>query len=994
MRQWKKYLGIGLSAAMLIAAVQPTQMQNVLAEESVRDEEIGQTVSGNETDLIDDYLSGAVEEQDKIIISESEPETVTAEAKSFLTAGSEDTNIASGHVDNGTEQGVDWVIDAEGKLTVTGTGDFKQPSGYPIWYDYRDRINSAVVDLKETTDASGMFNGCGYLESIDLSRFDTSSVIYMNSMFYGCSRLSELDVSKFDTSNVKDMSSMFSRCSNLSKLDLSKFDTSNVKKMIEMFYICSNLSELDVSGFDTGNVEDMYGMFYGCSSLSGLDVSGFNTKKVVDMGSMFGGCSSLSKLDLSKFDTSNVKIMGAMFSGCSSINELDVRGFNTSKVIDMGSMFCRCSSLKSLDVRGFDTSKVTDMSSMFSDCSGLKSLDVGGFDTSSVTSMQVMFGNCSSLESLDVSAFDTSNVKDMLDMFRDCGSLESLDVRGFDTSKVTGMSAMFGNCSSLKSLDVSGFDTSNVMSMSGMLSNCSSLKSLDVSGFDTSKVRSMSEMFCGCSSLKELDVSSFNTRNVERMDDMFSYCESLKELDVSGFDTSNVTDMRYMFSYCKDLEELDVRGFDTSKVRKMHYMFCRCSSLKKLDLSGFDTSNLSKDVIGGDSIPYKIVNGMFRGCDSLIMIKTIVQNVSIDLEAIYYDAQGNFYGYMPQNMSESIWLYRSKELIGSEPREYVLSFDANGGVMKEVSKVVTENESYKVLPTPTRVEYVFTGWYTAKEGGEKVTSDTVCKGDATVYAHWKFEKRYIPEYAVTSENVNAVRDEIKAASNDALVEELKDEEAVAALDAIEKTYKEINGIRENAPISTLSDVDAKKIEVTGAALNMDSGEITLKIIPAKNDDTVYPSNYNNNFVFDMSVIAVKADGTIVDFSKELDIPVTVSLPIPEQININRVKLLHKHSDGTMEEVDVKIDKENCTATFTVTHFSLFAFVELAALLGDINGDGDIDAKDRMYLARALAGWDGYTVPGVELADFNGDGEVNAKDRMYLARKLAGWEGYE
>ena len=32
--------------------------------------------------------------------------------------------------------------------------------------------------------------------------------------------------------------------------------------------------------------------------------------------------------------------------------------------------------------------------------------------------------------------------------------------------------------------------------------------------------------------------------------------------------------------------------------------------------------------------------------------------------------------------------------------------------------------------------------------------------------------------------------------------------------------------------------------------------------------------------------------------------------------------------------------------------------------------------------------------GVELADFNGDREVNAKDRMYLARKLAGWEGYE
>lgn len=64
------------------------------------------------------------------------------------------------------------------------------------------------------------------------------------------------------------------------------------------------------------------------------------------------------------------------------------------------------------------------------------------------------------------------------------------------------------------------------------------------------------------------------------------------------------------------------------------------------------------------------------------------------------------------------------------------------------------------------------------------------------------------------------------------------------------------------------------------------------------------------------------------------------------------------------------------------------------ILGDMNGDNTVDAKDRMYLARALAGWSGYTLPGVELADLTDDGKVDAKDRMYLARKLAGWSGYE
>ncbi|MBQ2546534.1 MAG: hypothetical protein II557_09615, partial [Clostridia bacterium] len=31
----------------------------------------------------------------------------------------------------------------------------------------------------------------------------------------------------------------------------------------------------------------------------------------------------------------------------------------------------------------------------------------------------------------------------------------------------------------------------------------------------------------------------------------------------------------------------------------------------------------------------------------------------------------------------------------------------------------------------------------------------------------------------------------------------------------------------------------------------------------------------------------------------------------------------------------------------------------ARLVGDINGDGEITAQDRMILARYLAGWEGY-----------------------------------
>ncbi|MBQ8118993.1 MAG: dockerin type I repeat-containing protein [Lachnospiraceae bacterium] len=256
---------------------------------------------------------------------------------------------------------------------------------------------------------------------------------------------------------------------------------------------------------------------------------------------------------------------------------------------------------------------------------------------------------------------------------------------------------------------------------------------------------------------------------------------------------------------------------------------------------------------------------------------------------------------------------------------------------------------------------------------------------------------------ITTETVDTVLGDLMNKSNEQLVAELQETEAVKALDTIEETYKEAHDITEKAPESAVTEIPADKIEMIGAALNVGDTEtgttVALKIDQTEELPEIDETDFKvkNMIVFDMSVVAKKADGTDadVDFSKELAIPVTVTLPVPAKINIDTVKIFHQQSDGTMEEVDAKIDKANRTATFTVTHFSLFAFVdELLAQLGDINGDGDINAKDRMYLARALAGWDGYAVPGVELADFNGDGEVNAKDRMYLARKLAGWEGYE
>ena len=60
---------------------------------------------------------------------------------------------------------------------------------------------------------------------------------------------------------------------------------------------------------------------------------------------------------------------------------------------------------------------------------------------------------------------------------------------------------------------------------------------------------------------------------------------------------------------------------------------------------------------------------------------------------------------------------------------------------------------------------------------------------------------------------------------------------------------------------------------------------------------------------------------------------------------------------------------------------------MPTILGDANGDGYVDGRDLLRLARYMAG-DGVTVD-MAGADVNGDGNVDGRDVLRLAKQLAG-----
>lgn len=258
--------------------------------------------------------------------------------------------------------------------------------------------NIENLNTSEVTDMSEMFDGCRYLQSLDVSHFMTDNVKDMNTMFTSCSYLSSLDVSHFNTANVENMAGMFANCSSLTTLDLCNFNTDKVTDMSCMFSFCSHLNSLDLSSFNTENVTDMEEMFFLCEKLQSLDLSNFNTRDVTDMFYMFAGCYSLQSLDLSSFDTENVTQMSNMFASCYSLTSLDLSSFNTKNVTDMHQMFAGCRELQHIDFSSFDTEKVRDMGCMFEDCISLSSVNLENFYIDDDTYLNGMFLRCSSLK--------------------------------------------------------------------------------------------------------------------------------------------------------------------------------------------------------------------------------------------------------------------------------------------------------------------------------------------------------------------------------------------------------------------------------------------------------------------------------------------------------------------------------------------------------------------------------------------------------------------
>ena len=151
---------------------------------------------------------------------------------------------------------------------------------------------------------------------------------------------------------------------------------------------------------------------------------------------------------------------------------------------------------------------------------------------------------------------------------------------------------------------------------------------------------------------------------------------------------------------------------------------------------------------------------------------------------------------------------------------YIVIFDANGGSVDPTSAVTVAGKLTS-LPIPTYDGYNFLGWYTQKDGGEKVTTDTVFAMDSTIYAHWS----NIP---VTSLELNKGTLTLQEKDSDTLTVTVKPDDATNRGVTWESSDTSIATVSEDGTVTAISAGNAT-ITATAADGSGISASCTLTV---------------------------------------------------------------------------------------------------------------------------------------------------------------------
>ena len=794
---------------------------------------------------------------------------------------------------------------------------------------------------------AGPFEGCSSLKMVDFEEGITSIPAYL---FSHCSGLEEVDIPETVTYIGTQA---FDQCINIKTLILH-----------------DGLATIDEAAF--ANLSNLENISFP-SSVTAIGIWGF------------AGNKKLTEVDL---PIKLAKIGKGAFYNCPNLEQVTIHKEISTVLAEKGP-FIDNTSIKKVILEDGMTSIPAYL---FEYCKGLESFEM----PNSITEIgNYAFRGCSGIKELNIPDSVTTIYNFA---FMDCTALEKIII----PDSVTGMGTnTFSGCTALK---MAKLPKGRITITNGTFKNCSSLKTVNIPdnvktiGDDAFYNTAIPEIelpsnvnligknaFRGCKNLKSV---TLNDALTSIGNNAFYDCDALKEITIPN----NVTSLgTYAFADCEILEKVEL-GSGLTEIPA--YAFNLCPSIT--------------DMV----IPYrvsKINNNAFTNCVGLVNI-TIPRAVSSMGDNVFsYPTKMTVYGvagtYAEQYANEKGMTFVNQEIPVTELKLDKDDVIINKNATTKLNLVVIPDNFTDAITWKSNNESIVTvddnGKITAKAVGNAIVRVTAGDNSASC--------KVTVVQPVTSISLNTNY------SNSQSLEALETFQLVATVNPSNAFNKEIQWKSSDDSIASVDEnglVTAhKKGEVTITVTSLDGSNVSNERIFAVTNDAHIcsvadelesPHKYENN-CSDFWIYSVNgAKSLSVTFDEKTHMEDDFDFIFLYDALGNQVgkytgsELAGKtiRVDGDAVKIKLQSDEAGNDWGFKVLSVEINKEdTQISVRVGDVNGDGTVNRADRMYLARAIAGWEGYDLPSCEVADFNGDGEVNRADRMYLARAIAGWEGY-
>ena len=439
---------------------------------------------------------------------------------------------------------VTWTLDAEGTLTISGTGATNNYSIVGSPFNGKTEIKKVVINSGVTSIGSALFFDCSNLTNITIPNSVTS---IGESAFWGCTSLIKITIPNSVTSIG---SYAFYECTSLTKITIPNSVTFIGQ---DAFCACTSLASITIPD---SVISIEFGTFDGCTSLTNITIP----NSVTSIGDFtFNYCTSLTNITLPDSVTS---IGNKAFVGCKKLSSITIKKSLYEQCKDAFTNIssdrfhfydgtCGDNVFWTLDDEGtltiFGTGATKDYNgndrSPFDHKTDIKKVVINN----GVTSIgYCLFLYCSNLTEVSIPNSVTSIGGGA---FYQCPSLKNITLPNSVTSIGTDA---FGYCTSLTSITI----PNNVTSIGNFtFEYCTNLTNITISN----------------------SVTSIGT-------DAFGYCTSLTSVTIPDSVTS-IGD--YAFEYCTDLTSITIPNSVTSIGIGV---FLKCSSLTSITIPKSVTS--------------------------------------------------------------------------------------------------------------------------------------------------------------------------------------------------------------------------------------------------------------------------------------------------------------------------------------------------------------------------------------------------------------------